>query len=451
MDRCGDTAVEAAKRRCRVLIDRVGALSKSPPSSWKTTLLCLANSELAFLNRLNPSSSSSAALSLNIGHLEAVFHILRHPSVTAVARVCKPIPISPRQNRGRGNCTVYVDVVCCFDGNPVWILVSDKNPKHNDFKELRGRILEVLIAARNSSLTVKPSSVILSFSNGLRDDVVHMVRDEFGAVEFSGFGDCSSLQHEFEEEEGDWVLVVLCRSFERACFLEIKIESFYPGMEVLDSKMELKCDSLDDLEMDKNCAANLGDSFSFLLSRMRSWSTGHVEDDAELVNFDTTALVAAVSGISNGASLKILDTPESDLRARFKGNYDFVLNQVDSEMRNPIHVDMGNVIHGRRGIVCESVITEFQEIISMCGGSREKLRAQYLLKKLKIVPDCPSARMSSLPTTRKLALKNKVAFGTGDHWRAPTMTANMAFVRAVSQTGMSLFTLEHRPRALVGD
>ncbi|KAJ0077910.1 hypothetical protein Patl1_37191 [Pistacia atlantica] len=32
----------------------------------------------------------------------------------------------------------------------------------------------------------------------------------------------------------------------------------------------------------------------------------------------------------------------------------------------------------------------------------------------------------------------------------PTLTASMAFVRAVSQTGMSLSTIEHRPRALTG-
>lgn len=59
--------------------------------------------------------------------------------------------------------------------------------------------------------------------------------------------------------------------------------------------------------------------------------------------------------------------------------------------------------------------------------------------------------MMSLPTTRKLALKNKVVFGTGDFFGAPTVTANMAFVRAVFQIGMSLFTIEHRPRALIGD
>ncbi|TYG95502.1 hypothetical protein ES288_A11G273000v1 [Gossypium darwinii] len=56
-----------------------------------------------------------------------------------------------------------------------------------------------------------------------------------------------------------------------------------------------------------------------------------------------------------------------------------------------------------------------------------------------------------LPTIRKLALKNKIVFGTGDYWRAPTLTANMAFVRAVSQTGMSLFTIKHSLQALTGN
>lgn len=69
----------------------------------------------------------------------------------------------------------------------------------------------------------------------------------------------------------------------------------------------------------------------------------------------------------------------------------------------------------------------------------------------RILPDCPSARILALPTTRKIAKKNKIVFGTGDHWRAPTVTANTGFVRAISQTGMSLLTIEHRPRALTGD
>jgi hypothetical protein len=68
----------------------------------------------------------------------------------------------------------------------------------------------------------------------------------------------------------------------------------------------------------------------------------------------------------------------------------------------------------------------------------------------RFVPDNSSVHMMDLPTTRKLAMKNKIVFGSGDHWRAPTLTANMGFVRAVSQSGMPLLTIEHRPHALIG-
>ncbi|XP_020260870.1 protein DETOXIFICATION 22-like isoform X2 [Asparagus officinalis] len=53
-----------------------------------------------------------------------------------------------------------------------------------------------------------------------------------------------------------------------------------------------------------------------------------------------------------------------------------------------------------------------------------------------VVPDNPSERVAVLPTTRKIASKNKIVFGTGDYWHAPTLTANMGFVRAISQTGV---------------
>uniref|UniRef100_A0A2P2IME0 Uncharacterized protein LOC107644642 n=1 Tax=Rhizophora mucronata TaxID=61149 RepID=A0A2P2IME0_RHIMU len=173
------------------------------------------------------------------------------------------------------------------------------------------------------------------------------------------------------------------------------------------------------------------------------------EDD--LVNFDTTALVAIVSGISNGCSEKLLATPEIELKKWFKGNLEFVVAQAISEMQNPILAELAVAISGKRGIICQSVLSEFKELVSMCGGPNEKIRAEEILKHLMVVPDSPSERMLGLPTTRKLTLKNKFVFGTGDHWHAPTLTANMAFVRAVSQTGISLYTVEHRPRALTGD
>lgn len=458
-------AVEEGKRRCKALKNRIETFTTTQQSSWKTTLFRLINSELSFLNRLSLSkNNSSLKLTTNIGYLEAVVHILQHPLVTAVSRVCKPISISSK-------LSVYIDGICSFNGNPVWFIVSDRNPRYvswedseklRNCKGLRSKILELLFAASESSVAVRPRSIILFFSNGLQSCILEKLRGEFGATDL-GFGFCDFDCEFYDElEDEDWVSV-LGRSFERACILEIKVGSFSSTSAISDSSRDVKLqgkdgETLTDLsgslgKLHSDDASNdvsLGDSFCALVSAMRSWSRFDVEE-AELVNFDTTALVALVSGISNGGIGRILATPESELRSRFKVNYEFMIGQVNSEMKKPIHMELMPSISQKRGIVCESVLSEFQELVSVCGGPTEKSRAEHFLKCLRVVPDCPSERLMSLPTTRKLALKNKVAFGTGDYWHAPTITANMAFVRAVSQTGMSLFTIEHRPRALVGD
>lgn len=47
-----------------------------------------------------------------------------------------------------------------------------------------------------------------------------------------------------------------------------------------------------------------------------------------LVNFDTTALVALVSGIANGCAERLLEISEIVLEEKFKGNTVFVIAQV---------------------------------------------------------------------------------------------------------------------------
>ncbi|XP_057787083.1 uncharacterized protein LOC131004414 [Salvia miltiorrhiza] len=458
-------AVEDAKRRCEALTDQLQHIprSKLSPSS-KTTLCRLINSELTFLHRLSAASDlTSSPISLNIGHLEAVVHVLRQPSVNAVSRVCKPIEFSK-------SSSIYVDVVCSLNGNPVWFIVSGRNPKCISWnggssekgKGLRKKIQQVVNAARQSPVTLRPSSIVLFFSNGLGDDVYQKLRCEFEAVDV----ELEPLCYQELELEEEWTHVVLGRLFPDACAVRIQVGK--DGVELEKDIHENRIDGpVSCNKYYEHSNFDLGVSLCSLVAGMKCWCCCSSDDkveleiglmnqswrdvEAKLVNFDTTAMVAIVSGISNGRTEKLLATSESQLRDRFKGNYDFVIAQVDSENQNPIHSELCGLISGKRGIICESVRLEFQELIKMCGGPNEKLRAGFFLKFLKVVPDCPSTRLMSLPTTRKLALKNKVVFGTGDYWCAPTVTANMAFVRAVSQTGMSLSITEHRPRALIGD
>ncbi|WJX71726.1 hypothetical protein P8452_55690 [Trifolium repens] len=496
--------VEVAKQRCMCFIDAIHQLPSSSniTHSCKRTLLKLAHSELTFLSR----PASSTPLSVNIGHLEAVVHILQQPFISGVSRVCKSIPLSPSVSReerhGSSLKDIYVDVVCIFNGKPVWIIVSDRNPKYISWntchksKGLKLRIQQVLAAAK-SNLTLQPSSVIIFFANGIARHIYDKLRDEFRAseirLEFSVFS-----YNMLEETEGDWINVI-SRSYRDACVLEINLiddKDVVPNsgcnvegptadssqVEVSVEKGETRLHPLEEnainvglfqLErsIDKaetrpqlsqeDIETKLGDTFCSVIKGMKLSSLNDKNSEStesrnllagsDLVNFDTTALIAFVSGISNGGTEKLLATPECDLRQRFKGNFDFVIVQIMSELQNPIHMEFGKVLCRKQGIICESVLSEFKELVLMCGGPNEKLRANKLINCLRVVPDTPSERMMGLPTTRKLALKNKIVFGTGDHYHAPTLTANMAFVRAVSQTGMSLSSIEHRPRALTGD
>ncbi|GMY12732.1 UPF0415 protein C7orf25 homolog isoform X1 [Fagus crenata] len=421
--------VELAKKRCKAVIERIERLSIT--DSCKRTLLRLAHSELNFL------SSIPFALSLNIGHLEALVHILQQPFITGVSRVCNPIPLSPSKSK--------LDIVCTLNRNPVWIIVSDRNPTYISWdtspktKGFKLRIQQLLTLA-HSTLTLKPSSIILFFSNGLHNSLTDKLKQEFGASEIEL--QFSVFDFDFTQD-GEWINVV-GRSYREACVLEIKVDVKASSVAAFVPKL---------LERPIQRIAAVGDAFGSLLSRLNicPWDVQNLGDKGDVINFDTTALIALVSGISNGCTDKLLSTPETELRHRFKGNYAFVIGQVMSEIQNPIHEELGSLITGKRGIICESVHSEFKELVLMCGGPNEKFRADQLLNYLTVVSDSPSERVMGLPTTRKLALKNKVVFGTGDYWHAPTVTANMAFARAISQTGMSLFTIEHRPRALTGD
>ena len=54
-----------------------------------------------------------------------------------------------------------------------------------------------------------------------------------------------------------------------------------------------------------------------------------------------------------------------------------------SEIQNPIHMEFDRIVRGKNGLICESVLMEFKELVSMCGGPNEKLRADRLINCLR--------------------------------------------------------------------
>lgn len=266
-------------------------------------------------------------------------HVLQQPFVTGASRVCKPIHLSD-------SLSIYVDIICSLNGKPVWFIVSDRNPRYISWnggscpknKGLKNRIQQVVDAAHHSPVSLKPSSIVLFFSNGLDDSVYQKLRREFAALRLK----IEPFSCEEVELEDGWSDVVLGRSFPHACAVTIdvdkgscELEKSFPESRIGDGFSCNKNYEHSDL--------NLGTSLSSLVSGMKCWCCSLDENvevgvgllnrswrdgEAKLVNFDTTAMVAIVSGISNGRTEKVLATPERELRDRFKGNYDFVIAQV---------------------------------------------------------------------------------------------------------------------------
>lgn len=181
---------------------------------------------------------------------------------------------------------------------------------------MSARIRQLLHAARGDR-TLGPSSILLFFSNGLPEFLRQKLRDDFGALESEL--EFSVFDFRFcEESEDGWVNVV-GRSFAEACLFEIKVD--HDENTLPDSSHVLEGSVLDVPQLG-DPVGHLGDSFCLLLSLMKT-DTGQ-----ELVNFDTTALVAVVSGITNGHAKDLLATPWIELQQRFEGNTKFITAQV---------------------------------------------------------------------------------------------------------------------------
>ncbi|KAG8092068.1 hypothetical protein GUJ93_ZPchr0012g21028 [Zizania palustris] len=420
--------LELARARCRELHDRVAAYTVTlPRQPALRSLLRLVAAELRFLDSSRPDHAAAAPrpLSSNLPHLAALHVLLTHPAVRCPSRLA-PLP--------------GVDFACAFRSRPAWALLSARNPSRLAWDPapdgLRSRVAAALDAARRAPPATRPEKLLLVFSRGVGADPARGLAEEFGAVEIDLLVDF--VGEATDDDDEGWVSVNFSPNEDMRSFKAFEIVVAEGGNEIISPPPPLQ-----EVEVNEGSGKSLEGEFGNFVGRMRMGSK-------DLMNLDTTALIAIVSGISNGGVEKLMSIPEAETRARFKCNYKFVIDQAHSELQSPVLVELGEAVDGKRCIICETVISEFKEIVSMCGGPEEKTRSSQLLKRLIAVPDSPSARMMDLPTTRKLAMKNKVVFGTGDHWRAPTLTANMGFVRAVSQSGMPLVTIEHRPRALIG-
>lgn len=281
--------------------------------------------------------------SVNIGHLEAVLYILQQPFINGVSRVCKPVPQAPAikgvERIESVSKSTHVDIVCSVKGNPIWIIVSDRNPKYVSWKGctrtkgLRSRMEQVLAAAR-SSVALRPSLIILFFSKGVDGRVLEEIEHHFGASKFK----LVNPDFDFtEEQDGEWINIVT-RSYRESVTLEIKVDHLDRPDPVSDYGLRSSVLGSEATEVsEEKSSLEPHVAFNALVSTMRPpvevnemeiAKPGDFLGGENLINLDTTALIALVSEISNGGAEKILSKSENELRLRFKGNMDFVIGQV---------------------------------------------------------------------------------------------------------------------------
>eukprot|EP00249_Psilotum_nudum_P024901 c29318_g3_i2 orf=13-1434(+) len=216
-------------------VSLIRALASLPPlklaPSCHARLAKLLHSELRFLNQLSDGNQFSKLCSTNLGYLDAVVCVLQHPLVDAVSAVLQTVPVKVWRGSlcdiemgaaAAVEAQVHVDIVCTFNGRPVWFVVSDRNPKYLNWvdgvdgsKGLRSRVL-LLLRAAIGNVVLRPSAVIFCFAKGVPETLGEKLHAEFGAARVESFG--RNLANRImggstvifqDVEEGEWVDILI--------------------------------------------------------------------------------------------------------------------------------------------------------------------------------------------------------------------------------------------------
>ncbi|KAG0559089.1 hypothetical protein KC19_10G078300 [Ceratodon purpureus] len=485
------------------------ALSRLPPcaltADCRARLLKAVQAECRFVDRLAGRGGSGVAdahlSSSNFGHLEGILYVLQNQSwrvagATAALKSFQACSLSESEKEKEGGVgdgkddvspvssfardvndavgsVAHVDLVCTLLGEAVWVVVINSSAQNRlwfDKKKRKGihtRLASLLHVASLGSV-VQPSAIVLLVRDGFDSRIEQHLREEFQASKMSESGLGPRLEEELlstsncdveEVEDGEWVNIHISSS-------EIRHWTSYwirvqPETQIRDTKCIENLESKHVLAAGNFQGENSEDA-SFIIGSSSCWAAiamlqakheefDKLQHERKILNMDTTALVAIVSELTNGGAQQLLNMSSEEREKRFPGMAKFVYEQALVELDEPFMPQFERILSDKLPVICEYVYDEFTSIILTNGGPREKQRAQILLSQLKVLPNLSSSRVDALPVTGKIKPRHKLVFGSGDFLQAPTVTANMSFVRAVQQQGMALAIIQHQPCALTGD
>lgn len=168
---------------------------------------------------------------------------------------------------------------------------------------------------------------------------------------------------------------------------------------------------------------------------------GSLCKESNIVNLDTCCLITLISNLSNGNANFKFYLPDNKFLIH--------LDQMAIDERSKrVLPDFIHFIKEKEWITAKSAYDEFNKIVSLIAGDQEKIRAQRIRERIRVVPDEPSQRILELPDSARISDRAKVSFGTGETHGAVTISSNTGFIRASRQKGIYVSVFEHRPRAL---
>ena len=190
----------------------------------------------------------------------------------------------------------------------------------------------------------------------------------------------------------------------------------------------------------------IGEVLEFPEFEIDDESSDEEEDDfylnrreiSNIVNLDTCCLITLISNLSNGFSNYKFYLPDNQFLIH--------LDQMAiDERRSRVLPDIIPFIKDKEWIVAQSAFDEFNKIVSLIAGDREKSRADRLKQRLRVVKDEPSQRILELPDSARISDRAKISFGTGETHSAVTVSSNTGFIRASRQQ----VTIKIRPSQVI--
>lgn len=175
----------------------------------------------------------------------------------------------------------------------------------------------------------------------------------------------------------------------------------------------------------------------------KKYRNGQVEFDTSfthedsVLNLDVTSMIAYISDLSNGGCNRTFVSHIIDDQAR-------------EERKRPVKQFLDKHFEDKHLIACETAVKSFKSILATLAGEREKQRADELLNRIEVLPDVENPEeIINVEDSNRVKERSRKIFAFGIYHRAPTVTSNRGFVRAVKYLNFDIPAIFHSPRVLL--